>query len=153
MMVIIIPLGTIFSARRIAEWIQQNRVVTVVFQHEMNSALRPLGQNAGGYADVGEYRRVAGLDDCVHRVEAEPVQFTGFKLFFHNDTKKGDPILTPGEVLLRQLIRAAVEEGADVFDFGIGDEAYKYRFATGQEQLITWGIYPMSSRYLPRPSQ
>ena len=33
-------------------------------------------------------------------VEAEPVQFTGFKLFFHNDTKKGDPILTPGEVLL-----------------------------------------------------
>ena len=27
------------------------------------------------------------------------------------------------------------EEGAEVFDFGIGDEAYKYRFATGQEQL------------------
>jgi hypothetical protein len=33
-------------------------------------------------------------------VEAEPVQFTGFKLFFHNDAKKGDPILTPQEVLL-----------------------------------------------------
>ena len=33
-------------------------------------------------------------------VEAEPVEFTGFKLFFHNDAKKGDPILTPGEVLL-----------------------------------------------------
>jgi hypothetical protein len=33
-------------------------------------------------------------------VEAEPVQFTGFKLFYHNDTKKGDPLLTPGEVLL-----------------------------------------------------
>ena len=32
-------------------------------------------------------------------VEAEPVQFTGFKLFYHNDTKKGEPILTPGEVL------------------------------------------------------
>ncbi|MGQ0704299.1 MAG: hypothetical protein ACT4PM_14330 [Gemmatimonadales bacterium] len=30
---------------------------------------------------------------------AEPVQFTGFKLFFHNDTKKGDPLLTPREVL------------------------------------------------------
>ena len=29
----------------------------------------------------------------------EPVQFTGFKLFFHNDTKKGDPLLTPAEVL------------------------------------------------------
>jgi hypothetical protein len=33
-------------------------------------------------------------------VESEPVQFTGFKLFYHNDTKKGDPILTPNEVLL-----------------------------------------------------
>lgn len=29
----------------------------------------------------------------------EPVQFTGFKLFYHNDTKKGDPLLTPQEVL------------------------------------------------------
>ena len=28
-----------------------------------------------------------------------PVQFTGFKLFYHNDTKKGDALLTPGEVL------------------------------------------------------
>ena len=33
-------------------------------------------------------------------VEPEPVQFTGFKLFYHNDTKKGDPLLTPSEVLL-----------------------------------------------------
>jgi hypothetical protein len=33
-------------------------------------------------------------------VEAEPVQFTGFKLFYHNDTKKGDPLLTPPEVLM-----------------------------------------------------
>jgi hypothetical protein len=33
-------------------------------------------------------------------VESEPVQFTGFKIFYHNDTKKGDPLLTPGEVLL-----------------------------------------------------
>lgn len=29
----------------------------------------------------------------------EPVQYTGFKLFYHNDTKKGDPLLTPAEVL------------------------------------------------------
>ena len=32
-------------------------------------------------------------------VQADPVQFTGFKLFYHNDTKRGDPILTPAEVL------------------------------------------------------
>ena len=29
----------------------------------------------------------------------EPVQFTGFKLFFHNDTRKGDALLAPREVL------------------------------------------------------
>jgi hypothetical protein len=29
----------------------------------------------------------------------EPIQFTGFKLFFHNDTRKGDLLLTPKEVL------------------------------------------------------
>ena len=28
-----------------------------------------------------------------------PVQFTGFKIFFHNDTKKGDKVLTPAELL------------------------------------------------------
>ena len=32
-------------------------------------------------------------------VVGEPVQFTGFKLFFGNDTKKGDKLLTPLEVL------------------------------------------------------
>ena len=32
-------------------------------------------------------------------VKAEPVQFTGFKLFYHNDTKKGEQLLTPAEVL------------------------------------------------------
>ena len=30
---------------------------------------------------------------------AEPVQYTGFKLFYHNDTKKGDPLMTPQDVL------------------------------------------------------
>ena len=32
-------------------------------------------------------------------IVSEPVQFTGFKLFYHNDTKKGDPLLTPQEIL------------------------------------------------------
>ncbi|UFS69923.1 hypothetical protein LPW11_18800 [Geomonas sp. RF6] len=32
-------------------------------------------------------------------IVAEPVELTGFKLFYHNDTKKGDPLLTPQEVL------------------------------------------------------
>lgn len=32
-------------------------------------------------------------------ITLEPVEFTGFKLFFHNDVKRGDPLLTPAEVL------------------------------------------------------
>lgn len=32
-------------------------------------------------------------------VVSEPVQYTGFKLFYHNDTKKGDPLLTPKDLL------------------------------------------------------
>jgi hypothetical protein len=32
-------------------------------------------------------------------VVAEPVQYAGFKLFYHNDTKKGDPLMTPEDVL------------------------------------------------------
>jgi hypothetical protein len=32
-------------------------------------------------------------------VVAEPVEYTGFKLFYYNDTKKGDPLMTPPELL------------------------------------------------------
>lgn len=38
-------------------------------------------------------------DSYKYYVVAEPVQYTGFKLFYHNDTKKGDPLLTPKDVL------------------------------------------------------
>jgi len=39
------------------------------------------------------------FDSYKDYVVSEPVQFTGFKLFFGNDTKKGDKLLTPLEVL------------------------------------------------------
>jgi hypothetical protein len=29
----------------------------------------------------------------------EPVQFTGFKIFYHNDSKAGDPLMTPADML------------------------------------------------------
>jgi hypothetical protein len=32
-------------------------------------------------------------------VYAEPVQYTGFKLFYKNDTKKGNPLMKPADVL------------------------------------------------------
>jgi hypothetical protein len=39
------------------------------------------------------------FDSYHHYVVNEPVQYTGFKLFYHNDTKKGDALLTPKELL------------------------------------------------------
>lgn len=39
------------------------------------------------------------FDSYHHYVVREPVQYTGFKLFYHNDTKKGHPLLTPKELV------------------------------------------------------
>lgn len=50
-----------------------------------------------------------------------------------------------GEVLLRHVLLQAISEGAAAFDFGIGDEAYKHRFATRAPRLVTWGLYPRNA--------
>jgi len=39
------------------------------------------------------------FDSYKDYIVAHPVAYTGFKLFYHNDTKNGEPILTPFEVL------------------------------------------------------
>jgi CelD/BcsL family acetyltransferase involved in cellulose biosynthesis len=49
---------------------------------------------------------------------------------------------SPGEVLLRHLLLDAIREGATLFDFGLGDEAFKQRFATRVDRVRTWGLYP-----------
>ena len=55
---------------------------------------------------------------------------------------------SPGEVLLRQLLIAAHDQGAQTFDFGIGDEAFKHRFATSFPRTRTWTLAP---RFAGRP--
>jgi hypothetical protein len=39
------------------------------------------------------------FDSYNHYVVRHPVQYTGFKLFYHNDTKAGHPLLTPKELI------------------------------------------------------
>jgi hypothetical protein len=39
------------------------------------------------------------LDSYHDYIYLHPVQYTGFKLFYHNDTKKGNPLMTPEQVL------------------------------------------------------
>ncbi len=65
--------------------------------HARNIVLRPEVQivmHMDGWGPPAFKR--ATYRDCV---AAEPVQYTGFKLFFHNDTKEGDPLMTPQQVL------------------------------------------------------
>ncbi len=57
---------------------------------------------------------------------------------------------SPGTVLLRHVLLEAIDEGAHTFDFGLGDEAYKFRYATDVVQVQTWGLYPSTSQ--PRKS-
>lgn len=51
---------------------------------------------------------------------------------------------SPGEVLLRNLLFAAMEERATTFDLGLGDEAFKRRFASDLPTVSNWGLYPRS---------
>ncbi|GAC1385594.1 MAG: hypothetical protein NVSMB45_14620 [Ginsengibacter sp.] len=53
---------------------------------------------------------------------------------------------SPGEVMLRQLIIAAISEGATTFDLGIGNQEYKQRFCTSIPNLITWALYPLEDK-------
>jgi len=59
----------------------------------------------------------------------------------------------PGQVLLRQSFLAAIEEGAHTFDFGIGEQAYKSRFATKVDHVRTWALYQSRSMGLKRAAR
>ena len=52
---------------------------------------------------------------------------------------------SPGEVLLRQVLLSAIEEGASLFDFGTGDDEYKHRFATDFDRVRALGFYPAAN--------
>lgn len=54
---------------------------------------------------------------------------------------------SPGEVLLRQLLLLSIEESSHTFDFGLGDEPFKKRFATNILSVSNWGLYPSSKEF------
>jgi CelD/BcsL family acetyltransferase involved in cellulose biosynthesis len=49
---------------------------------------------------------------------------------------------SPGHVLLRQSLRAALAEGLHTYDLGRGDQQYKFRLPGRVKHCITWGLYP-----------
>jgi CelD/BcsL family acetyltransferase involved in cellulose biosynthesis len=48
---------------------------------------------------------------------------------------------SPGQVLLRNVLIAALEEQTRTFDLGLGDEEFKMRFATGTRQVQNWALH------------
>ncbi len=57
---------------------------------------------------------------------------------------------SPGEVLLRQLLLQALEEEAHTFDFGLGEEAFKERFATSKKHVVNRSLCPLNSKEIKR---
>ena len=51
--------------------------------------------------------------------------------------------MSPGEVLMRQTMLAAIDEEAHTFDMGPGEQAYKARFATDANSVQAWELYPL----------
>jgi CelD/BcsL family acetyltransferase involved in cellulose biosynthesis len=70
--------------------------------------------------------------------------FAGSLLWYKPSFDPAYAAQSPGEVLLRRLmLLAGGIPGCVRFDFGIGDEAFKFRFATGVRTVRTWGLYPV----------
>jgi CelD/BcsL family acetyltransferase involved in cellulose biosynthesis len=49
---------------------------------------------------------------------------------------------SPGHVLLRQSVLAAMAAGLHTYDLGLGDQQYKLRFPARIKSCRSWGLYP-----------
>ena len=49
---------------------------------------------------------------------------------------------SPGQLMTRHLLLAAISEGAHTFDFGTGTQPFKLRFASHTDRVRTWGLCP-----------
>jgi CelD/BcsL family acetyltransferase involved in cellulose biosynthesis len=49
---------------------------------------------------------------------------------------------SPGHVLLGRLLQYALDDGIETYDLGVGDDSYKFLFATRLRHVYTWGLYP-----------
>lgn len=95
--------------------------------------------HAGGRAGWLRFTRVVwnGKPIAFHFGFSYAGSFMWYKPTFAPDLVRR----SPGEVLLRNLILAAAGEGARTFDFGLGEEPFKMRFATTVARVDNWGLY------------
>jgi hypothetical protein len=78
----------------------------VLVVHRFTRRMVPDAENIRPTANVQVVMHMDGwgppwlkFDSYRDYVVNHPVQYTGFKLFYHNDTKKGDALLTPSELV------------------------------------------------------
>lgn len=106
-------------------------------------------------AQRGFYKHLAASAEMAEWLRFTEVRFDGQPIAFHFGFNFAETFLwykpsfepewasrSPGEVLLRALLLQAQEEAAETFDFGLGDESFKARFASHQRTLVTLGVYP-----------
>ena len=53
---------------------------------------------------------------------------------------------SPGHVLLGRMLRSALDDRLESYDLGVGDDPYKFLFATQLRHVRTWGLYPSAPR-------
>jgi CelD/BcsL family acetyltransferase involved in cellulose biosynthesis len=73
-------------------------------------------------------------------------RFTWYKPTYEPGLSK----VSPGEVLLKRLLELARDEGAGEFDFTLGDEAFKLRFATRAREVVDLHLTGSRVRALAR---
>lgn len=49
---------------------------------------------------------------------------------------------SPGKILERHVLLGAPEDGIRRYDYGLGDEPYKARHASGFTEVVNWTLYP-----------
>ena len=76
--------------------------------------------------------RLAGEPVAAHFGFLQAKRFIWYKPSFEPMLAK----LSPGEVLIKRLLEQAKVEGATEFDFTVGDEPFKFRFASGARRVV-----------------
>ena len=97
-----------------------------IFFRRLAAAFLPTGEFRLGFIQIGE-QWVAGAVGFVFNGT-----FSLYNSAFDRDWIK----LSPGMVLVGELIRAAIEEGCSTFDMLKGDLEYKYRFGAEPRKLL-----------------
>jgi hypothetical protein len=109
------PVGPVSTIERISPTVLPARPSCARLRPQWLLNTYGLGGDSGGTVIIGadgQARLVladrtlafsfGGWTQLVREKNLHPVAFTGFKFFYHNDTKSGEPMLTGHEVLLPQ---------------------------------------------------